>query len=56
MERPKANLTMHGLRYSFANNLYKKILKDRLTEHSKTGEEIELEKLKRKLDWKLAIC
>ncbi|WP_187291198.1 tyrosine-type recombinase/integrase [Clostridium sp. K25] len=38
MERPKANLTMHGLRHSYANNLYKEILKEKLLEHSKSQE------------------
>ncbi|WP_204524467.1 hypothetical protein, partial [Clostridium haemolyticum] len=58
MERPKSNLTMHGLRHSYANNLYREILHVKLIEHAKTIEidKTEEREIEKKLDWKLVIC
>lgn len=45
MERPKANLTMHGLRHSYADNLYREILHEEFIEHAKT---IEIDKTEKR--------
>lgn len=44
IERPHAELTFHGLRHSFANNIYREILQEKEKEHDKEHIKEHLEK------------